>query len=76
MYGQGIDSLSLYQLVGKTETLIWRQSGNKGNSWLSGKVLVGNVNGYKVSENGLLAMALLEHAFPLSCRWPLFEGVN
>ena len=63
MCGQSIGSLNLYQLVGQTETLIWTQWGNKGNSWLSGQVPVGNVTGYKVRENGLLAMALLELAF-------------
>ena len=73
MFGQSIGSLNLYQLVGQTETLIWTQWGNKGNSWLSGQVPVGNVTGYKVRENGLLAMALLELALFLSCRWSLFK---
>ena len=54
MYGGSIGSLNLYQLVGKTETLIWTQSGDQGKSWLSGQVPVGNVAGYKVCENGLL----------------------
>jgi len=76
MYGQSIGSLNLYQLVGQTETLIWTQSGNNGNSWLSGQVPVGNVIGYKVFENGFFAMALLELAFFFICRWPLFEDVN
>jgi len=53
MYGQSIRSLNLYQLVGKTETLIWTQSGNKGNSWLSGRVPVGNVTGYKIIAEGV-----------------------
>ena len=48
MYGGTIGSLNLYQVVGRTETLIWTQSGNKGRQWLSGQVPVGNVAGYKV----------------------------
>jgi len=53
MYGQSIGSLNLYQLIGQTETLIWTQSGNKGNSWLSGQVPVGNVTGYKIIVEGV-----------------------
>ena len=75
MYGQSIGSLNLYQLVGQTETLIWTQSGNKGNSWLSGQVPVGNGAGYKVCENGLRAITSWA-CFLLSCRWPLSEDVN
>ena len=55
MYGGSIGSLNLYQVVGRTETLIWTQSRDKGKQWLSGQVPVGNVAGYKVySEHFIL----------------------
>ena len=53
MYGSSIGTLNLYQKVGSTETLIWTLSGDKGKSWNSGQVPVGNPAKYSVSSSML-----------------------
>jgi len=33
MYGQTVESLNVYLVVGKTENLIWNLNGTQGNVW-------------------------------------------
>jgi hypothetical protein len=48
MYGGSIGTLNIYrQPVGGQKVLIWEQSGNKGNKWLTGQVAAD----FSVTEN-------------------------
>ncbi|EDO47787.1 predicted protein [Nematostella vectensis] len=53
MYGATIGSLNIYQRTSGRDSLIWTQSGEKGNRWLSGQVTVGNAASYQIVIEGI-----------------------
>ena len=50
MYGPHIGELNVYTRVGSTDTKIWTESGNQGNSWIQSQVPVFSKQPFRVSS--------------------------
>ena len=54
MYGPHIGQLNVYTRVGSTDTKIWTESGNQGNSWIQSQVPVFSKQPFRVSHYVIL----------------------
>ncbi|RNA14511.1 MAM and LDL-receptor class A domain-containing 2-like, partial [Brachionus plicatilis] len=48
MYGSGMGTMNIYTNSSNVSTLIWSQSGNKGNVWLNGQVNINSASSFRV----------------------------
>ncbi|CAF0741635.1 unnamed protein product, partial [Brachionus calyciflorus] len=49
MYGTGMGTLNIYTNSTNMSTLIWSQSGNKGNKWLNGQVNIISTRSFRIN---------------------------
>ncbi|CAF0741650.1 unnamed protein product, partial [Brachionus calyciflorus] len=53
MYGIGMGTLNIYSNSTNSSTLLWSQSGNKGNVWLNGQVNIISARSFRIFIEGI-----------------------